>query len=495
MIIIEIVYVVSAFLLALLGFNTVLLSLIYLLHQNQQLEAPSQDHEDGYPKVVVQLPIYNERHVVERLIDAVSQLDYPRDRLVIQLLDDSTDDTVLHAAIAVETAREKGMPIVHIRREDRTGYKAGALNYGLRQTDAEFIAVFDADFAPRPDFLRRVMPYFLDDARLGMLQTRWAHLNANYSLLTRAQALALDSHFVVEQTARNRGHLMMNFAGTGGVWRRKCIETSGGWQTDTLSEDIDLSYRAQLEGWHCLYLPNVDTPAEIPPLMMGFKRQQARWATGTIQCMRKLGLRILVSKLNPLQKLEAFLHLGGYFAHPLMLLVLVLTLPLLWTNRLTGLPLAGLGFAMLGMPSEIILSQQYLYKNWAERLLMIPMLLLIGMGIAVSNTEALFKGLSGRPVSFARTPKFQIDLNQPHKWAESNYVLPMDHTTWLELIFCLYALITFIVALEHHAGAAMFMGLYTMGFASVAFTSLWQTWAAQQRRALRKNSWSFSGSD
>lgn len=494
MIVLEIGYMVSALLLALLGFNALLLSVIYWLKRYHRAPSPG-GLEGSYPTVAVQLPIYNERHVVERLVECIGRLNYPRDRLVVQLLDDSTDETVTQAAAAAEALRRSGFPIEHIRRGERSGYKAGALAYGLTRTDAEFIAVFDADFSPPPDFLCRVIPYFLRDDTLGLVQTRWSHLNAEHSLLTRAQALALDAHFVVEQTARNRSYLLMNFSGTGGIWRRDCIEASGGWHTDTLSEDIDLSYRAQLAGWRFLYLPDIDSPAEIPPLMMAFKRQQGRWATGTVQCLRKLGRRVLFSRLNPWQKLEAFLHLGGYFVHPLMILVLLFSLPLLWADRMAGLPLAGLGLGMLGMPVQIWIAQRYLYPDWLKRIAVLPVLILIGLGIAVSNTGAVLRGLSPKPVAFSRTPKFRIEDRQPgHAWQASGYVLTADTSTWIEIAFAFYAAVTFIAAVQNQSAAAVFMALYALGFTTVAATSLWQAHVARQKQAAQRRTWSFSGS-
>jgi glycosyltransferase involved in cell wall biosynthesis len=489
----ETLYVASVLLLAVLGFNALALSALYLYHYRNNPDRPVELTHANTPTILVQLPIYNERHVVERLVRAVSSLDYPRDRLLVQLLDDSTDETVAKAAAAVEELRERGFPIEHIRRGTREGYKAGALSYGMGLCDAEFIAIFDADFEPQPDFLRQVIPYFLTNAELGLIQTRWAHLNAKHSLLTRAQAMALDAHFVVEQTAQNRGGLLMNFAGTAGIWRRACIETSGGWQADTLSEDIDLSYRAQLGGWRGLYLPEIGTPAELPHLMLAFKRQQSRWATGTIQCLGKLGRRMLFSQLRPAQKLEAFLHLCGYFVHPLMLIVVLLTLPLLALNRLNGLHLAGLGFAMLGLPLQIALGQMRLYDDWLKRFVMLPVLMVVGMGIAVSNTEAVLKGLSGKPVAFARTPKFEIRDKVQGKY-DTHYMLPINHTTWIELAFSIYSAAALILAIGRQSAATPFMALYALGFGTVAISSILEHFAGRPRRSLRNRIWRLSNS-
>lgn len=466
-------YIVSTIGLAVIGLNALVLSIIYLLTRHRLPAEPPQP--DEWPQVVVQLPIYNERHVVARLIDAMLALDYPRDRLTVQILDDSNDETRAIATACVEEARVHGLDIEHVRRPDRVGYKAGALEYGLTRTDAPFIAIFDADFTPEPGFLRRLMPYFVQDDGLGLVQARWAHLNDGQSHLTRAQALALDSHFVVEQTARHRGGLFMNFSGTAGVWRRACIEDSGGWQHDTLSEDIDLSYRAQLRGWGFLYLPEVGAPAEIPPLMMGFKRQQSRWATGTVQCMRKLGGTVLTSNLTPWQKAEAMLHLGGYFIHPLMILVLLLSLPLALLDGLNSLPIAGLSIAMIGPPLQALIAQRTLYHDWGRRLIMFPVFMLMGIGIAVNNAQAVLRGLRDGEIEFKRTPKFHAHSDEGRGWAASAYTLPFDHMTWIEGVLTLYALLTALTAWGQAPALSLFMLLYAGGFSYVALTSLGQT--------------------
>ena len=473
MIVLQVLYTLSAVGLALIGFNALILSILYLIHRHAGIVEPDPHNITDWPTVVVQLPIYNERYVVERLIEAATQLDYPRHRLFIQLLDDSTDETVTRIAAAVERARAAGLSIEHIRRPSREGFKAGALAYGLEHTQADFVTIFDADFVPAPDYLRRVIPYFLSDERLGMVQTRWAHLNAETNALTRAQALALDGHFVVEQTARHRSGLLMNFAGTAGVWRRQCIEDSDGWHWDTLSEDIDLSYRAQMKGWRFLYLPDVAVPAEIPALMMAFKRQQARWATGTIQCLRKLGGTLLRARLTFWQKAEALIHLSGYLMHPLMLLILLLTLPLMLSGQMSELPLAGLGVAMLGAPLEAVLSQSRLYPRWWKRLAAYPVLMMIGAGIAVSNTQAILKALSGKAQPFLRTPKFEVRESRS-AWIGSVYALPADATIGIEIFFALYAAATAVLSVSRLPALTPFLLLYALGFGYVAALSLWQ---------------------
>jgi cellulose synthase/poly-beta-1,6-N-acetylglucosamine synthase-like glycosyltransferase len=484
----QVLYVLSTVGLAIVGFNTLVLAALYWRHRQEDPAPPAAPPPGDWPSVVVQLPIFNERHVVERLIEAVAALDYPRDRLHVQVLDDSTDETVHLVARAVEAAKARGLHIEQVLREKRVGYKAGALEYGMQHSDADFIAVFDADFQPHPDFLRRTVPHFLSDARLGMVQARWAHLNDSYNLLTRAQALALDAHFVVEQTARHRSGLLMNFSGTAGVWRRACLEDAGGWQHDTLSEDIDASYRAQMRGWRFLYLPDVGVPAEIPPLMMGFKRQQARWATGTIQCLKKLGGQVLTSpSLSLAQKAEAMVHLGGYLLHPFMVLLLLTTLPLLLMGGISGLPLAGLGLAMLGSPVQAALSQTRLYDDWKRRLLVFPVFMVLGVGIAVSNSLAVWRALVGGQQAFQRTPKFQVG-GQTESWLGSNYTLPVDGTTWAELLLAVYAAVSGVLAVTRLPALAPFMLLYAVGFGYVAGLSLYQAQTArhiQEHRAIK----------
>lgn len=470
-------YLVSALGLAAIGLNALLLSLIYLRHRGAQ---PATPHVTELPRLLVQLPIYNEQHVVERLIEAIAAQNYPREQLCVQVLDDSTDETVSIASEAVERAGQMGLRIDHIRRADRSGYKAGALNAGLAFSDADFVAVFDADFAPEPDFLRRIMPYFSADEHLGLVQARWGHLNAASSGLTRAQALALDSHFVVEQTARHRSGLFMNFAGTAGVWRRACIDDCGGWNTDTLSEDIDLSYRAQMRGWRFLYLPELSAPAEIPPLMMAFKRQQSRWATGTVQVLRRQAGAVLRSALTPWQKYQAMVHLGGYLIHPLMIVVLLLSLPLLLMDGLKALPLAGLGIAIVGPPLQAILAQQSLGPGWQKRLFAYPLLMLLGLGIAASNSRAVLRGFRRSPQEFLRTPKFQQSISAMG-WAHSAYVLPLDEITWIELLLAVYAGVTAWIAFTHAPGLAFFMLLYSAGNAYVSLSSLVQGFQRTRR--------------
>ncbi len=463
-----IIHTVIALWLAAYGLNAFILAFLYLRHRREVPPTPSVRQED-LPPVTVQVPVYNERHVIVRAIDAVAALDYPRDRLQIQILDDSNDETTRLARSRAAFHRKRGLDISVMRRPNRHGFKAGALAWGLKRARGDYVAIFDADFRPRSDFLLKTVPHFLDRPALGLVQARWSHLNDDYSPLTRAQAIAFDGHFVVEQSGRDRSGLLMNFNGTAGVWRRACIEDSGGWTATTLSEDLDLSYRAQLAGWETLYLPTVDAPAELPPQMTAFKRQQARWTQGSVQTLRKLIQPIARSqRLDLRQKAMALLHLSGYLAHALMVLLLLVTLPLLLLER--TLPSLGtIGLLMsLGPPVVYVLSQEALYPDWARRLLLFPLLILIGIGIAWNNTMAIGRGLRRWGGTFARTPKFSVE-GRMGNWLTSGYRLGLDHSVIGELVLALYALAAAVVAYKTgQRGMLPFLLLYTASFGTVA---------------------------
>jgi cellulose synthase/poly-beta-1,6-N-acetylglucosamine synthase-like glycosyltransferase len=476
-------YVLITLWLAAYGLNSWALVVLYWRHRRHPRPAPDVAR-DALPAVTVQLPLYNEMHVAERLIDAVAALDYPRDRLQVQVLDDSTDRTTQLAEARVAFYRERGLDIQLLRRPQRQGFKAGALAWGLNQARGEYIAVFDADFRPHPDFLLRTMPCFLDDPRLGMVQTRWSHLNGDYSMLTRVQALALDGHFVVEQTARSRAGLTMHFNGTGGVWRRAAIEASGGWQTDTVCEDLDLSYRAQLVGWRCTYLTDVDSPAELPPQMLAFKRQQYRWAQGSVQCLRKLvGALLRSPRLTPAQRLMGVLHLSGYLIHPLMIVLLLTTLPLLLYSH--SLPPNLLGPICLGPFLVYVTSQWALYPDWKRRLLVAPLLVLVGTGIAWNNTLAIWQGLTHWGGIFVRTLKFCLEGRQGN-WTRSHYRLGEDKALVGEVVLALYALAAAGVAwTTGNPGSIPFMLMYVAAFGLVAALSLAEMIGMRGRRMER----------
>lgn len=463
----------------------------------------------NWPTVTVQLPIYNERHVVERLINACALLDYPREKLHIQVLDDSDDLTTTIAARLIEQWQQKGLNIQLVRRAERTGFKAGALAHGLQEAAGEFIAIFDADFAPEPDFLRRTIPHFYAEHRfstkqctptqtgaivqtgaIGFVQARWTHLNAPYSPLTRAQALALDGHFVVEQGGRQWAGFAMGFNGSGGVWRRACIEDPlvGGWQADTLCEDLDLSYRAQLVGWQPCYHNEIEAPAEVPPQLVALKRQQFRWAKGSIQTLRKLGPHVWQSEWPLVKRIAALVHLGSYLLHPLLLLLLLTSLPLLLLDANPGAHIAILSTASLGPPILYAVGQIALHgRSWWRQWAYLPLLTLIGTGICFSNSLAVFQGFSKDHGPFLRTPKFHVEACDDG-WLRSTYRLPIDSSLIGELCCFLYALIT--VAVAFWGGDWMFGGyllLYVGGFGFMLAVSLWQARPMLKERPARSS--------
>ena len=425
----------------------------------------------GWPAVTVQLPLYNERYVARRLLDAAGALDYPRDRLEIQVLDDSTDDTPAIVAQAVSRLRARGIAVVHVRRADRTGFKAGALGAGLASAAGEFVAIFDADFVPPREFLRRTIPYFADP-RVAVVQTRWGHLNRDFSFLTTAQSLGIDGHFGVEQAARCRGRLLLNFNGTAGVWRRAAIEHAGGWACDTLTEDLDLSYRAQLRGWRILYLPDLVCPAELPVVISGFKSQQRRWAKGSIQTARKLLPAVLRSPLSPWVKYQALVHLTYYLIHPLMLALVVLSVPALDLGQRASpagpvpgsilLTLASLGPAVLLVYGQTVLQE----RGW-RRALRLPSLLVIGVGVAWSTSLAVLSGLWDRDVTFVHTPKFGIGPGGG-RWRGSRYVTGRPRGGLVEVALGAYCGWTaWGLATDGQYGLLPFMVLYAAGFLTV----------------------------
>ncbi|MEE2829920.1 MAG: glycosyltransferase [Myxococcota bacterium] len=412
------VYFVTVALLSVFGSHRLVLVLSYLRNRSKAAPLPEPLSDALCPTVLLQLPVYNERLVVERLIDRVADLDWPRDRLRIQVLDDSNDDTTLRAARAVERHRAMGLSIELVHRKNREGFKAGALQVGL-ETDADqnpapapFVAIFDADFLPRPDFLRRALQPLVQDETLGMAQARWTHINRSRNLLTRAQAILLDGHFIIEHGARFRAGRFFNFNGTAGVWRRKAIEEAGGWKGDTLTEDLDLSYRAQLAGWRFCFLQELEVPAELPEDARAFKTQQHRWAKGSIQTARKLLPNIWRAPLPLGTRLEATFHLAANLAYPLMVLLLLL-LPITLYVRTEHSPWLGLA---LDMPAFLLATASLLLfysvaerelgdGGWLKRLPLIPFVLGLGASLTPNNSRAVWEALTNRKSPFVRTPK------------------------------------------------------------------------------------------
>ncbi len=429
-------------------------------------------------KVTVQLPVYDERYVARRLLDAVAAFDWPRDLLEIQVLDDSDDDTTEILAKAVARHRSQGLSVVHIRRGDREGFKAGALAHGFALAEGEFVAVFDCDFCPPPDFLLRVMGEF-EDPRVGMVQTRWGHLNEEFSILTRAEALGVDGHFAIEQDVRHRLGYFMNFNGTAGVWRRACIEASGGWDDDTLAEDLDLSYRAQLLGWKFVYRKDVVCPAELPAQIHAWKRQQFRWAKGSIQVLKKLRPRIRRSGLTLGQRVQAYLHLSLYAVHPLMLLSFLLLPTLLVVGGLPPLVPGLFAAASLGPASMYAAAQWDLHrKDWKRRLLALPILTVLGAGLSLTNSRAVLEALVGRPSAFLRTPKFGLE-GRSGSWKGSRYALRDTGEVVAEIALGLYGLAGgWLAFLSGNWWALPWILLFGAGFLGVAGLSLSHALAA-----------------
>ena len=427
------------------GIHRLVLVVLYLRTRRRGAPLPELPAEPAaWPVVTVQLPLYNEMYVAERLIDAVCQLDYPAGRLEIQVLDDSTDETTDIVARAVGGHRARGIDIHHLQRADRTGFKAGALAAGLAQARGELLAIFDADFVPAPDFLRRSVPYFTDP-RLGMVQGSWAHINRSYSLLTRVEAVLLDGHFMIEHAARNRSGCFFNFNGTAGIWRREAIETSGGWEHDTLTEDLDLSYRAQLAGWQFLYLPELGVPSELPVDVNGFKSQQHRWAKGAVQTGRKLLGRILRSPFPLRVKMEAFVHLTNNASYPLTVLIAALIFPAMLLRRGTSvemllvvdLPL--FVSATLSVLTFYLMSQVAIGGGWRRHLRYLPALMGVGIGLSLNNARAVLSGLFQRGGTFHRTPKYRIE-RRGQSWTAKRYRASTDPTRAVEAILALYFL-------------------------------------------------------
>jgi cellulose synthase/poly-beta-1,6-N-acetylglucosamine synthase-like glycosyltransferase len=446
---------------------------------------------EQWPVVTVQLPIYNERHVVERLVEACARLHYPPEKLQIQILDDSDDQTAALTETLGLYWREQGRDVSVVRRPNREGYKAGALAHALATARGEFVAIFDADFVPDSDFLLRTVPHFFraGNERIGFIQTRWGHLNRNYSALTRCQALALDGHFVVEQGGRQAGGLPFAFNGSGGIWRRACIEDPavGGWQTDTLCEDLDLSYRGLLAGWQPLYLDDVEAPAEIPVQLQAFKRQQFRWAKGSVQTLRKLGGRILRSDWSVLRRAAAICHLSGYLIHPLLLLMLLIVLPLTLLGQDPAAPLAYLSIASVGPPILYLVAQRRLHPtNWLRHWAILPMLMLLGTGLCYNNTRAVREAFSRQGGAFLRTPKFHV-LSDGDDWHGSAYGLGLERSVLGEVLCLLYACGTVVASIfARNWWAIPFLMIYVMGFALTAGTGLWQAWSIRHARKKRR---------
>ena len=434
----------------------------------------------GTPSVTIQLPIYNEKYVAKRLVDAVCMMDYPKEKMKIMVLDDSDDETVDLLFDVVAKYKKQGFQIEHIRRGTRKGYKAGALKYAMQITDTEFVAIFDADFIPPNWFLKRAIPHF-SKSNIGLVQCRWGHVNENYSAITQAQALSLDFHFLIEQKAKSNSNLFMNFNGTAGIWKCDCIEDAGGWHTATLVEDLDLSYRAQMKGWKCVFLPDIVVDAELPVQMNAAKRQQFRWAKGSIQCAIKLLADIVIKrKVSVEAKIQAFVQLTRHIVYPLML-IQFLALPVLLASNMNlylvsfipALTIAA--YLAMGPGAYIVIIQSMYHKSWKSKAKILPALLVYNAGMSVNNSVAVFDAVFGKKNEFLRTPKYGI-VNKEDNWRDKAYNLPFTKTTLLEIFFGIYGLMGILISIfSNNPVFAPIIGLQTVGFFYISYMSLSHT--------------------
>jgi cellulose synthase/poly-beta-1,6-N-acetylglucosamine synthase-like glycosyltransferase len=456
--------------------------LVYLYMRNKDKEPKPGPALDPLPLVTIQLPLYNEMYVADRLIAAVCEIDYPRDRLEIQVLDDSTDETRSIAELAVRRFALQGIDIKFLHREDRRGYKAGALEAGLKTARGEFIAIFDADFIPTRDFLMRLVPHFRDP-QIAMVQARWGHINQDYSLLTKIQSILLDGHFVLEHGGRNRSGRFFNFNGTAGIWRRAAIDDAGGWQHDTLTEDLDLSYRAQLRGWKFVFVSDVIAPAEVPVEMNAFKSQQFRWAKGSIQTCRKLLPTILRSNQPLGVKAEAFFHLTANFNYPFMCVLSVLMFPAMvirynmgWYEMLLiDVPL--FFAATFSVCNFYMVCQREIHRDWRARIKYLPFLMSIGIGLSINNTRAVIEALFNKQSEFTRTPKYHIERDGD-EWVGKKYRQTVAVQPLIELALGLYFTATVFYALANQIyGTLPFLVLFQIGFLYTGLLSLIQQYA------------------
>jgi len=468
------------------GFHRLTIIFLYLKHKDDKPKPKSEFAE--LPVITMQLPVFNELHVVERLIQKVSEIDYPKDKLHIQVLDDSTDETIEICRAQVEGLVEKGYDAEYIHRTDRTGFKAGALENGIKSAKGDYLFILDADFAPNPDVLLKTIHYFTDE-KVGMIQTRWGHLNRNYNALTRIQAMFLDGHLELEQTARNRSGRFFTFNGTGGMWRKSCIADAGGWEHDTLTEDMDLSYRAQLKGWNFVFLKDVESPAELPVDMDGFKSQQHRWTKGSIQCCKKCLVNIWKSNAPLKAKMEATAHLTSNFAY-LALIVLCFLIYPNQTSKISfiadnpmmelfiNLPIFFFGSVSVAL--FYLTAQKALNpKSWMKEIIYLPLLIALGIGMSVNNAKAVLEAIFNHKTGFVRTPKYGLDKggeNSAEKstgWKSSKYKPMKSVTPIIEFGFGIFFLMVVVSNfMDENYATAILLTPFPIGFFFTSFPSL-----------------------
>jgi cellulose synthase/poly-beta-1,6-N-acetylglucosamine synthase-like glycosyltransferase len=465
-------------------------ALVYQYFKNRKNVPGPPPPVAEWPKVTVQLPIYNERYVIERLIETVAQFDYPRELLDIQVLDDSTDQTQQVARDCVERHRALGVPISYIHRDNREGFKAGALQEGLKTATGEFVAIFDADFIPPADFLRRTVPYFASP-KIGMVQTRWSYVNRNYSVLTEVEGILLDGHFAIEHSSRFRSGLFFNFNGTAGIWRRTAIEDAGGWEHDTLTEDTDLSYRAQIRGWQFLYLPEIDCPSELPVEMNAFKSQQARWAKGLMQTAKKILPQVMRSDVPAKAKVEAFYHLTANISYPLMVFLSIILLPAMIVRFYQGWFQVLLIDLPLFLASTCSISSFYLCaqrafypKTWKRTFFYLPVVMAVGIGLSVKNAVAVIEAILGVKSEFVRTPKYKVEAGAKNSsgWAKKKYHKSAGLMPWLEVFLGVYFAGTVVYSIQNTNYLTVpFLLLFVWGYLYTGTMSLAQTYVDRLR--------------
>lgn len=494
---IAVLYALGMAVLTVYGLNLLWLSVNYASSETLRPDpVPPADQlpdpPSSWPRVTVQVPLYNEKYVAERIIDACANLDYPADKLEIQVLDDSTDQTVDIARHRVAYWQQRGCPITHVHRTHREGYKAGALQNGMNITSSELLAVFDADFVPRADFLRRAVPY-MEDSSVGMVQARWKHLNADTGLLTQIQAMSLDAHFAVEQNVRQSLGYFINFNGTAGIWRRSCIEDAGGWEGDTLTEDLDLSYRAQLRGWNLQFLPRLSVPAELPVDVNGLRTQQFRWAKGSWQTALKLLGPLWTSDQPVRTRIEGTIHLTAHAVFPCTLIVALSHAPLFVLESFGYGPgnlyfgVMGLGlWAFAGVLLSQIFAQRDLYADWVARLRNVIWFMAGSMGLALNNTQAVLEALIGKPSDFVRTPKFRARSDSTvGQWVRKGYASgsQVPAMAWFEALAALYCAAGVIVLIALGEWVAVpFQLLFTAGFGLISGFTFRQAWVHRRAR-------------
>jgi cellulose synthase/poly-beta-1,6-N-acetylglucosamine synthase-like glycosyltransferase len=472
-----VVYLLTLSILAVYGFHRG--QLVYLYWKHRKATPKPKSRFEELPLVTVQLPMFNEMYVAERLIESIAALDYPKDKLEIQVLDDSTDETTQIARAKVDELVERGYRATYVHRTDRSGFKAGALENGLRVAEGDYLLVFDADFVPTPSLVKDLIHHFTDH-KVGMVQARWGHLNRDYSMLTRVQSLMLDGHFVVEHIARNGSGRFFNFNGTAGMWRKSTIIDAGGWQHDTLTEDMDLSFRAQLRGWRFVYVPDAIAPAEVPCEMNSFKTQQFRWAKGSAQTAKKLLPIVLKAKIPLHVKIEAVFHLTNNFAYLFLIVLALLQLP----NMLLRQDMDRPELFLLDVPlfaatsGSIILfylaTSRALYNDTWGVIHRLPLMMALGIGLSLNNARAVAEGLFGRDSEFVRTPKHGV-VQKQESWTKKKYRAGKNFYSLLEIAFGLYFVATVGIALWIGAWVSVpFLCLFMGGFLYVGGLSLFQ---------------------